>query len=270
MSTLLTRTVNGLRDAGRTAVVPFLTAGYPDLQTSRRLLAAAAAAGCRLVEIGVPFSDPVADGPAIQLASRRALDAGMTLAGAVDLAGHAARELGLVPVLMGYLNPVLAYGPERFGAACAGAGVAGVIVPDLPLEEAAGLRALLLEHGVSLVDLVAPTTGPGRLAAYGRAATGFLYLVSTTGVTGAGVGQDIAGYAARVRTHCALPLYVGFGIGDAASAVRVAADADGVIIGSALQRLVAGAATPDAAVAAVGGFLQEVTAAVAGVHRDSG
>ncbi|MFN2371087.1 MAG: tryptophan synthase subunit alpha [Candidatus Krumholzibacteriia bacterium] len=270
MTSLLARTAEDLRRSGAIAVVPFLTAGYPDAPTSRRLLAEAAAAGCRLVEIGVPFSDPVADGPAIQLASRRALDGGMTLAGALELARHAARDLHLVPVVMGYLNPVLAFGPARFAAACAAAGVAGVIVPDLPLEEAAGLRAVLREHGVDLVDLVAPTSGPERLAAYGRQAAGFLYLVSTTGVTGAGVGQDITGYAARVRAHCGLPLYVGFGIGDAASAVRVAAAADGVIIGSALQRLVAGAASPDAAVAAVGAFLREIVAAVAGVRRDSG
>jgi len=270
MSTLLSRTVTGLRDAGQPAVVPFFTAGYPDTDTSRRLLGAAAAAGCRLVEIGVPFSDPVADGPAIQAASRAALDGGMTLAGALDLAGEAAGDLGLVPVLMGYLNPVLSFGPERFAAACAARGVAGVIVPDLPLEEAAGLRALLLEHGVSLVDLVAPTSGPARLAAYGARATGFLYLVSTTGVTGAGIGQDIDAYVARVREHCALPLYVGFGIADAASAARVTRTADGVIIGSALQRVVAGAGGPDAAVAAVGAFLGEVVAAVAACRGDSG
>ncbi len=270
MSTRLSRTVSELREAGRPAVVPFFTAGYPDLDTSRRLLAAAAGAGCGLVEIGVPFSDPVADGPAIQAASRIALDGGMTLAGALALAGEASGDLGLAPVLMGYLNPVLSFGPERFAAACARQGVAGVIVPDLPLEEAAGLRALLREHGVSLVELVAPTSGPERLAAYGRQATGFLYLVSTTGVTGAGVGQDIDGYVARVREHCGLPLYVGFGIADAASAARVARTADGVIIGSALQRVIAGADGPDAAIAAVGAFLGEVTAAVAACRGDSG
>ncbi len=270
MSTLLSRTTERLRAAGTPAVVPFLTAGYPDLQTGRRLLAEVAKAGCPIVEIGVPFSDPVADGPAIQAASRAALDQGMTLGGALDLAGHAAGDLGLLPVLMGYLNPVLSYGPERFAAACAVRGVAGVIVPDLPLEEAAGLRALLLTHGVSLVELVAPTSGPRRLAAYGQQAGGFLYLVSTTGVTGAGVGGDIAGYCARVREHCDLPLYVGFGIADAAAAAQVAASADGVVIGSALQRVIAGAADAEGAVAGVRAFLGEVCAAVAAARGDSG
>ncbi|HPF70570.1 MAG TPA: tryptophan synthase subunit alpha [Candidatus Krumholzibacteria bacterium] len=268
MSTLLSRLCADLRAAGTPAVVPFLTAGYPDAATTRLLLGEVAAAGCRIVEIGVPFSDPVADGPAIQLASRQALDGGMTLAGSIALAGEAARDHGLAPVLMGYLNPILSFGAERFAAACADAGVAGVIVPDLPLEEAAGLRALLLEKGISLVDLVAPTSGDRRLEAYGREATGFLYLVSTTGVTGAGVGRDIAGYVARARARCALPLFVGFGIADAASAARVARAADGVIIGSALQRVVAAAPDGPAAAAAVRAFLAEVTAAVAACRRD--
>jgi len=261
--TALGRNAADLRAAGRTAVVPFLTAGYPDPDAFRRLVAAAAGAGCRILEIGVPFSDPVADGPAIQAASQAALAGGMTLGGALAEAGRAAREHGVQPVLMGYLNPVLAYGPERFAAACAAEGVAGVIVPDLPLEEAAGLRDLLREHDVSLVELVAPTSGPERLAAYARAASGFLYLVSTTGVTGAGTGGDVTDYVGRVRDVCDLPLYVGFGIADAATAARVAAVADGVVIGSALQRLIAAADTPAAAADAVRGFLGEVVEAVA-------
>jgi tryptophan synthase alpha chain len=267
--TTLARTAARLREERRTAVVPFLTAGYPDAPTFRRLVAAAAEAGVSILEIGVPFSDPVADGPAIQAASQAALAQGMTLEGALAEAGAAAREHGLQPVLMGYLNPLLAYGPERFAGACAAQGVAGVIVPDLPLEEAAGLRALLRDHGVSLVELVAPTSGPERLAAYARAASGFLYLVSTTGVTGAGVGRDIAGYVQRVREHSGLPLYVGFGIADAEAAAQVAAVADGVVIGSALQRLIAAAPTPDDAVGAVRDFLGAVMASVVGA-RDSG
>ena len=176
-----------------------------------------------------------------------------------------AGDHGLHPVLMGYLNPLLAYGPDRFAAACADHSVAGVIVPDLPLEEAAGLRGLLRDHGVSLVELVAPTSGPQRLATYAEAASGFLYLVSTTGVTGGDVGRDLAGYVGRVREHCDLPLYVGFGIADAAAAARVATVADGVVIGSAVQRTIAAADTADAAVAAVAEFLGAVQTAVAEV-----
>lgn len=260
----LTRTAQELRAAGEKALVPFLTAGYPDRETSRRLVAEAAAAGCRILEIGVPFSDPVADGPAIQLASSRALAGGMTLEGAVELAAEARREHDLRVVLMGYLNPVLAMGAGAFAGACADAGVAGIIVPDLPLEEADGLRSVLSDRGISLVDLVAPTSGEDRLAAYGAAATGFLYLVSTTGVTGAGMGSDLEGYVARVRRHADIPLYVGFGVSSPEAAAAVGAVADGVVVGSALQRLVADAADADAAVSAVGSFLREAKAALDG------
>lgn len=261
--TALDRIVNELRDAGRPTLVPFMTAGWPDVDTFRRLVAEAAEAGCRILEIGVPFSDPVADGPAIQVASAEALAGGMTLAGAIDLAAEARAEHGLAPVLMGYLNPLLSFGPEKFAFACAEAGVAGVIVPDLPLEEADGLRELLKAQEISLVELVAPTSGADRLAAYARQASGFLYLVSTTGVTGAGLGQGVAEYVARVREHCDLPLYVGFGVDGPAAASAVAATADGVVIGSALQRLVAAAPDRERAVADARAFLQEVADAVA-------
>ena len=136
-------------------------------------------------------------------------------------------------------------------------------MPDLPLEEAAGLRAVLTERGISLVDLVAPTSGGDRLAAYGAQATGFLYLVSTPAVTGAGVGAGVRGYVERVRRHTDIPLYVGFGISTPRAAAEVGAVADGVVVGSALQRLVARAEGPDAAVAAVGVFLRETRAALA-------
>ena len=255
-----------LKDADRPTLVPFLTAGWPDTATFRRLVAAAAHAGCRILEIGVPFSDPVADGPAIQAASAEALARGMTLGGAIDLAGEAHLEHGLQVVLMGYINPVLSFGPEHFAIACAAARVAGVIVPDLPLEEARGLRDLLTAHGISLVELVAPNSGPERLAAYARTASGFLYLVSTTGVTGAGMGRDVASYVGTVREHTDLPLYVGFGISGPESAAAVAAVADGVVIGSALQRVVAAAPDTERAVADAGLFLKAVAAAIDGAR----
>jgi tryptophan synthase alpha chain len=260
-----------LKATARPSLVPFVTAGWPDVPTFKGLVAAAAAAGCRILEIGVPFSDPVADGPAIQAASAEALAAGMTLPKAIALAGEAHAEHGLEVVLMGYLNPVLSFGPERFADACRDAAVGGVIVPDLPLEESAGLRALLADRGLSLVDLVAPTSGPERLAAYARAASGFLYLVSTTGVTGAGMGHDLPGYVASVRAHAALPLYVGFGISGPEAAARVAGVADGAVIGSALQRLVSARTDRDEAVADAGRFLADVAGAmIAGRSGDSG
>jgi tryptophan synthase alpha chain len=265
----LDRIVSELREAGQPALVPFVTAGWPDVATFRRLVAEVAGAGCRIIEIGVPFSDPVADGPAIQAASAEALAGGMTLAGAIGLADEARREHGLAPVLMGYINPILTFGPEAFADTCAGAGVAGVIVPDLPLEEAGGLRTLLLERDISLVELVAPTSGPQRLAAYAAQASGFLYLVSTTGVTGAGLGQGVAAYVERVREHCHLPLYVGFGVDGPVAAAAVAGVADGVVIGSALQRLVAAAPDRERAVADARAFLREVADAVTGARRGS-
>jgi tryptophan synthase alpha chain len=226
---------------------------------------AAAEAGCPVVEIGFPFSDPVADGPVIQAASMQALAQGMTLEGTIELAAEVGRDFGLAVVIMGYLNPVLRMGAARFARACGQAGIAGVIVPDLPLEEAAALRAVLRDHDVELVDLVAPTTGEDRMTDHREAAGGFLYLVSTTGVTGSGpgTGDDLESYVARVRATSPLPLYVGFGIAEPAQAARVAGCADGAVVGSALIRVIDEAGSGPAAVAAARRFLHDMTAAMA-------
>ncbi len=263
---------HALRAAGARPVVPFVTAGFPDDAACRGALRGAREAGCRLVEIGVPFSDPVADGPVIQAASQRALLQGMTPARALDLAAWARRELDLTVVLMGYLNPVLRMGGERFADACAAAGVAGLIVPDLPVDEAAGLRAPLRAAGVDLVSLVAPTTDAARLRLHAAHAAGFLYLVSTTGVTGtgAGAGDDLEAYVARVRAACALPLYVGFGVGTAAQAARVARCADGAIVGSALLRRLEGIDDEAAARTATASFIGELAAAMAAAGDAAG
>jgi tryptophan synthase alpha chain len=259
----LTELTRSLRDRGGKPLVPFLTAGWPDRPTFDALVGAVAAAGCRVLEIGVPFSDPVADGPVIQAASQEALAQGVNLASSLEMAAAARRDHGLEVVLMGYLNPVLHLGPAAFAQACADAGVAGVIVPDLPLEEDLGLRGVLDRAGVDLVSLVAPTTDARRLARHAAAAAGFLYLVSTTGVTGRGAGQDdqLEAYVARVRAACDLPLYVGFGIGRPDQAARVAAAADGAIVGSALLRVIGAHRGGDPAAAALD-YLTEMTAAM--------
>ena len=256
--------VEQLRRDGMRPVVPFVTAGFPDLDACRGALRGAKDAGCRLVEIGVPFSDPVADGPVIQAASQRALAQGMTLAGSLELAAWAQRELDVAVVLMGYLNPVLRMGAPAFTRAAAAAGVAGVIVPDLPLEGSALLGAALADAGIDLVPLVAPTTDADRLRRQAERASGFLYLVSTTGVTGtgAGAGDDLEVYVARVRAACALPLYVGFGVGTAAQAARVAACADGAIVGSALLRRLDKAEDAEVARATAAGFIGELDRAM--------
>lgn len=259
----------GLRSQDIKPLVPFLTAGYPEDKTFLGVMGAAAEAGCRIVEIGIPFSDPVADGPVIQASSQRALDQGMTLTRTIELARQVHAEHGLAVVLMGYLNPILHLGPEKFAAACRDACVAGVIVPDLPLEESGGLRALLLEADVDLIDLVAPTTGQDRLEHHTAAAGGFMYLVSTTGVTGsgAGAGDDLESYVARVRAANPLPLYVGFGISTCEDAARVAACADGAVVGSALIRIIDEASDNQDAVTCARDFLSRMNNAL---NREKG
>lgn len=262
--TRLSALTHRLREEGRKPLVPFLTAGYPDPATFAGVMGSAADAGCSLVEIGIPFSDPVADGPVIQAASQKVLEQGMTLRKTLDLAAAASRDHNLTVVLMGYLNPILKMGSEAFAEACGKAAVAGVIVPDLPLEEADDLRELLRARDTDLVDLVAPTTDPDRLTRHATAAGGFLYLVSTTGVTGSapGTGDHLEEYVARVRASNPLPLYVGFGIAEPAHAARVAACADGAVVGSALIRIIEAAEDGAAAVRAAGEFLKEMNAAM--------
>jgi tryptophan synthase alpha chain len=254
-----------LRARGERPLVPFLTAGYPDAERCRAALRGVQESGCALVELGVPFSDPVADGPVIQAASQRSLAQGTTPGAALELAAWATTELGLSVALMGYLNPILRQGERAFAAAAAQAGVVGVIVPDLPHEEAGGLRGELAAREVDLVSLVAPTTEPGRLRRIAVAADGFLYLVSVAGVTGGatGVGEGLEDYVARVRAACRLPLYVGFGVGTPGQAARVAACADGVIVGSALLRRLADAADTDDARARARAFCAGLLAAMA-------
>lgn len=265
------KALDGIADARRAAglktLVPFLTAGYPDRRTFALMLGEVAAAGCPLVEIGIPFSDPVADGPVIQAASQQALASGVTLAGVLEMAAGARAEHGLGVVLMGYLNPILKFGAERFAAACAEAKVAGLIVPDLPNQEADALRAVLGPAGVTLIDLIAPTTNPERLRVLGARSRGFLYLVSSLGVTGSRRQGDLSGYVARVRRSCAQPLYVGFGVSGPEDAVEICRHADGVVVGSALLRILTGfpdRSPSDREVAAerAGRFLREIARAL--------
>lgn len=257
----------GLRTDGTKTLVPFLTAGYPDRETFAQLVGAVARSGCRLMEIGVPFSDPVADGPVIQASSQRALAQGVTLTEAVAMAGAAHRDHGLEVILMGYLNPILSYGAEDFALACEREAVAGIIVPDLPPDEAGGLRAMLTAKGVTLIDLVAPTTTRQRLESIARQAAGFLYLVSVTGVTGTGAAaqDNLDAYLERVGGISDLPRYVGFGVSSGEQAAEICRQADGVIIGSALIRLIEDAASSQEAVTLLEDFLNNVNRALATV-----
>jgi tryptophan synthase alpha chain len=249
--------------AGRAALIPYVTGGHPDLATSHRLLAALIAAGADIIELGVPFSDPIADGPVVQRSSHEALLAGVTAGDVLRLA--AAHSVTVPFVLLTYLNPVLAYGPERFFADAATAGVEALVIPDLPLDEAAAEREklagpdgslveLAAAHGVALVPMATPTSTDERLDLVAAAATSFIYCVAVTGVTGARqtVGAELPRLIARLRARTAAPIAVGFGISTPEQAAGVAKLADGVIIGSALIDLVTRSATADAACEAVG------------------
>ncbi|BDG03955.1 tryptophan synthase subunit alpha [Anaeromyxobacter oryzae] len=229
------------RDAGEAALVTYVMGGDPDLATSKAMALACVEGGADLLEIGVPFSDPIADGPTIQGAAERALAAGATVAGVLEVA-RAVRARSQVPIaLMGYLNPMLARGAETFAKACAEAGVDALIVPDLLPEEAEVLAAPAAAHGVKIVYLLAPTSNPARVEAAARAATGFLYFVSVTGVTGAkkAVPAEIGAQVAAVREKSPVPVVIGFGVSTPEDARALAPLADGVVVGSAIVKRIA-------------------------------
>ncbi len=235
---------------GRTALMPYLTIGYPARDSALELVPAIAEAGADLVELGVPFSDPLADGATIQGSSQRALENGMTLALCLDQAAALrARGVTIPFVLMGYYNPILQMSIERLARRAAAAGIDGAIVPDLPPEESTELQAALQRHGIDLIFLLAPTTDDARVRAVAARASGYLYLVSLVGVTGARdrLPAELESFVARVRALSDLPLAVGFGIATPAHAARVARIADGVIVGSALIRAIGSADDPVAA-----------------------
>jgi tryptophan synthase alpha chain len=243
-------------DGRRAALMPYMMGGFPDVATSRRIAEAYADGGADLVELGIPFTDPLADGPVIQAAGTAALRAGATTHEVLAI-GRALAER--VPVVaMVYANLVFARGVERFIDDLAGHGIAGLIVPDLPLEESAAVREACAAAGVALVPLVAPTTPDERMARIGASARGFLYAVSVTGTTGEreALAEAFAAIVGRAKAATEVPVALGFGIGTPEQAREaVAAGADGVIVGSRLVRAAAEAQDPAAAVhALVAGF----------------
>ena len=228
-------TFEKLRASRRAALIPYITAGDPTLAATVPLMHALTGAGADLIELGVPFSDPMADGPVIQRASERALANGVGLDDVLGIVAAFRKEDAITPVvLMGYANPMEAMGTAEFADRAQSAGVDGVIVVDYPPEEAGELGQLLERRGIALIFLLAPTTPEARIIAIGRVARGFVYYVSLKGVTGAGNldSAGVVGRLAEIRRHIALPLGVGFGIRDAASAQAIAAQADAVVIGS--------------------------------------
>jgi tryptophan synthase alpha chain len=240
----------------RAALMPYLMGGYPDLETSREIGLAYARSGADLVELGIPFSDPLADGPVIHAAATAALAAGATMPTVLEVGRAIAAEVPVV--VMCYANVILARGLERWVDAVAAIGASGVIVPDLPLEESDSARAACLRAGLALVPLVAPTTPDERLARIGAAAQGFLYTLALTGTTGerSGVDAGLGAIVRRAAAHTDVPVAVGFGIGTPAQAAdAAAAGADGVIVGSRLVRAAGAASDPAAEVSElVAGF----------------
>ena len=226
------------------ALMPYFTLGYPDRDTSLDVITTIAA-DSDLLELGVPFSDPLADGPTIQHSTQVSLERGTTLAGCLEMVRELRQRGVMIPILLfGYYNPFLAYGLEAIAHDARQAGAQGFIVPDLPPEEAADLEAAAANEGLAYIHFLAPTSSAERIAAVTGRAQGFIYLVSVTGVTGArqSIQTDLAGFIARVRAATAVPLAVGFGISTPQQAATVGRLADGVIVGSALINAVDAAA----------------------------
>ncbi len=252
-SRLATAFLNGMC-VGRPLIIPFVTAGFPDKRSTPSVVEAMGLAGADVVEIGIPFSDPLADGPTIQRSSEVALESGMTVAGVLEIVesvrkGDAARDLPIV--LMGYFNPLLAYGLERFLDDAKAAGVDGLILPDVPPEEGRDYRAACVERGLSATFLVAPNAPDERIRLVDQFSTHFSYCVTVTGVTGA--RSDVQGrtleFLRRVRSLALKPFVVGFGIKEAAHVLELGPHADGVVVGSALIDALSQGGEPAAAAA---------------------
>jgi len=251
-------------DEGRAALMPYMMAGYPDRETGLAVAEAYADAGADLVELGVPFSDPLADGPAIHAAATKALEAGATLATALEVCRAIADRVPVV--FMAYANMVLAHGgATEFARIAQAAGAAGAIVPDLPLDEATEVREAFAAEGLALVPLLAPTTPPERRRQICEAAHGFVYVVSTVGTTGERneVPPALAELVEATKADAKTPVAVGFGIGTPEQAAQVGRIADGVIVGSRLVRAAGEGGSPQGAADAVASFLSETRVVLA-------
>jgi tryptophan synthase alpha chain len=234
---------------GKKALIVYLTAGYPSIGLDEELAITAIDAGADILELGFPFSDPIADGPLIQEASHKALDNGMTLAGVLDLAARIRAKRDTPIILMGYANPVHHMGYDTFSEKLAKAGGDGAIIPDLPMETAVPLREQMKERGLALIPMAAPNTPPDRLNSLIESGDGFLYLVSMAGLTGDALDKTASWkrIASKAMETCRLPVCVGFGISTGEDASEAAQAADGVIVGSAITKVIKEAGGPEEA-----------------------
>ncbi len=260
----ISSTFQSLRAKGRKALIPYITTGDPDLDTSLALMHGLVEAGADIIELGVPFSDPMADGPTIQRSSERALKGKTTVRGVLDVVARFRKTDKKTPVvLMGYGNPIEAMGYETFAGACKEAGVDGVLIVDYPPEESHELTRLLKERAIDCIFLLAPTSKESRMADVGRVATGYIYYVSLKGVTGA-ANLDLAQVQAmlpKIRAHSPLPIGVGFGIRDAQTARAVAQFADAVVVGSRIVQEIE-SSSPGEVVRRVGQLVKEMRDAI--------
>ena len=257
-------TFAALRARGRKALIPYIAAGHPFAETGVDIMLAMAGAGADVIELGVPFSDPMDDGPVIQKASERALANGIGTRQVLDMVRRFRSSDDATPVvLMGYANPVERYGIARFIADASAAGVDGVLVVDYPPEESEAFSAALKENGIDPIFLLAPTSTEERMRQVGRVASGYVYYVALKGVTGAGHldTEAVARMIPRIRAHVHIPVGVGFGIRDGATARAVADAADAVVIGSALVQLLDGCTRENVAAAAAG-FVADIRSAL--------
>ncbi len=238
------------------ALIPYVTVGYPSLEATLEVVPVLASSGCDIVELGIPFSDPLADGVTIQKSSFHALQNGITPKICLEVAKQLSGKVDIPLVFMTYFNPVFSYGLEEFSSACARCGIDGLIIPDLPPEEGSELEATAHRQGLDLIYLLAPTSTEGRIRLVGERSRGFIYLVSVTGVTGVRdrLPADLEAFVARVRQAATQPLCVGFGISTPEQASRVARIADGVIVGSRLIQLM----EADDSLLSVGNFIKGV------------
>jgi tryptophan synthase alpha chain len=221
------------------ALIAYVTVGYPTIEATLKVVPLLAENGCDIIELGIPFSDPLADGVTIQKSSFHALQNGVTPQLCLELAGQLSQKVDIPLVFMTYYNPVLKYGLDKFSTACADTGISGIIIPDLPPDEGSDLEAISQGQGVDLIYLLAPTSTGERIRLAAERSRGFIYLVSVTGVTGARdrVPADLAAFVTRVRKLATQPLCVGFGISTPEQAGQIAQIADGVIIGSRIIQL---------------------------------
>ena len=226
--------------SGHKALIAYVTIGYPSIEATLDVAPVLAESGCDIIELGIPFSDPLADGTSIQKASYHALQNGITPKTCLEVAGRLNRMVDIPLIFMGYFNPVLWHGAELFCKDCADAGVDGLIIPDLPPEEGSELESATEKHGLNLIYLLAPTSTEERIRLVAERSRGFIYLVSVTGVTGAreSLPADLEAFIARVKSLAAQPLCVGFGISTPEQAKQVAHLADGVIVGSRIIQLI--------------------------------